>query len=51
MDVVASERATFQAKRDYARARYNYLVNTLQLKLASGTLSMDDLAQINVWLK
>lgn len=51
VDVVASERATFQAKRDYARARYNYLVNTLQLKLASGTLSMDDLAQINVWLK
>ena len=51
VDVVASERATFQAKRDYARARYDYLVNTLQLKLASGTLSTDDLAQINVWLK
>lgn len=51
VDVVASERATYQAKRDYARARYNYLVDTLQLKLASGTLSKDDLAQINVWLK
>lgn len=51
VDVVASERATYQSKRDYARARYNYLINTLQLKLASGTLSTDDLAQINTWLK
>lgn len=51
VDVVASERATYQAKRDYARARYNYLIDTLKLKLAAGTLSKKDMAQVNMWLK
>jgi len=51
VDVVASERVTFQAKRDYARARYDYLLNTLRLKRAAGTLSPDDLSKINNWLE
>lgn len=51
VDVVTAEQATFQAKRDYARARYNYLIDTLQLKLASGALSTDDLSQVNMWLQ
>jgi len=51
VDVVASERATYQAKRDYARARYNYLIDTLRLKLAAGILSKEDMAQVNMWLK
>jgi outer membrane protein len=51
VDVVAAERATLQAKRDYARARYDYLLNILKLKLAAGTLSPDDLRQINSWLE
>lgn len=50
VDVVAAERATLQARRDYARARYDYLLNTLRLKQAAGTLSDQDLSHINGWL-
>ena len=51
VDVVASERATLEAKRDYARARYNYIGDSLRLKQAAGTLSPDDVDKINNWLK
>lgn len=50
VDVVTSERTTFEARRNYARARYNYIVDTLRLKRASGLLSQEDLVQINMWL-
>ena len=50
VDVVAAERATSQARRDYARARYDYLLDTLRLKQASGSLSAQDLSQVNRWL-
>jgi len=50
VDVVVSERATLQAKRDYARARYDYILNTIRLKKAAGTLSPEDLRLINSWL-
>ena len=51
VDVVAFERATLEAKRNHARARYNYLLNTLRLKQAAGTLTPEDLKHISVWLK
>jgi len=50
VDVVQSERATFQARRDLSRARYDYIVNTLNLKKAAGILTIDDIEQINQWL-
>ena len=50
VDVVAAERATSEARRDYARARYDYLLDTLRLRQASGSLSADDLSQVNRWL-
>jgi len=50
VDLVASERATLDAKRNHARARYNYLLDSLRLKKAAGTLNPDDLKQISVWL-
>ena len=50
VDVVASERATLDAKRNHARARYDYLLNSLRLKQAAGTLNPDDLKQISAWL-
>ena len=50
VDVVAAERATSQARRDYARARYDYLLDTLRLKQASGSLSVENLSQVNRWL-
>lgn len=50
VDVVASQRVLLQAKRDYARARYDYILNTLRLKQAAGTLTPEDLHGINTWL-
>ena len=50
VDVVDAERVLFQAKRDYARARYDYILETLRLKEATGRLSPDDLATANSWL-
>jgi len=50
VDVVASQRTTLNAKRQHARARYNYLLDSLRLKQAAGTLSPDDLKQISAWL-
>lgn len=50
VDVLNSQRERYRASRDYARARYNYFLQTLQLKYAAGTLSQNDLFQINNWL-
>lgn len=50
VDVLLALQETFRAKRDYSRARYDYILNTLNLKQAVGTLSIDDLVQIDGWL-
>lgn len=50
VDVVAAERTTLNAKRNHSRARYDYLLDSLRLKQAAGTLSPDDLKQISAWL-
>lgn len=47
VDVLLSLRETFSAKRDYATARYDFLLNTLKLKQATGILSEADLAAIS----
>lgn len=51
VDVVDAERTLAEAKRDLARARYDYIVNILRLKRAAGTLSPNDLRIVNVWLQ
>ncbi|MGI9228917.1 MAG: TolC family outer membrane protein [Gammaproteobacteria bacterium] len=51
VDVVAAERDTFEARRDLARARYDYLLDSMRLKQASGTLAGDDIGHINTWLE
>jgi outer membrane protein len=38
------------ALRDFANARYDYVVNSLQLKQSAGTLNPQDLADLNNWL-
>ncbi|TAJ93527.1 MAG: type I secretion protein TolC [Gammaproteobacteria bacterium] len=50
VDVVTAQRATSQARREYARARYDYLLDTLRLKRAAGIISSEDLARVNQWL-
>lgn len=50
VEVLTEQRNLFRAKRDYAQARYNYIVNSLSLKQAASTLQTEDLALVNAWL-
>jgi len=51
VDVLLSLRETFRAQRDYSVARYDYLLNSLRLKQATGLLNVQDLQQINAVLQ
>ncbi|MDH5358197.1 MAG: TolC family outer membrane protein [Gammaproteobacteria bacterium] len=51
VDVLNVRSELFRARRDYAQARYGYILNTLRLKQAAGTVSANDLMQINQWLE
>ena len=47
LQVLDAERDLYAAKRDSAKARYEFLLNRLRLKQAAGTLSDADLLAIN----
>ena len=47
VDVLLSLRETFSSKRDYTKARYDFLLNTLKLKQATGTLSENDIVALS----
>ncbi len=47
VDVLNAQQQLFSAKRDLLQARYNYLVNIIRLKSASGLVSEADLQEIN----
>lgn len=51
VDVLQSQRDLFDARRNYAKARYDYMVSSLRLKQAAGVLEVADVANINRWLK
>ncbi len=51
VDVLVSQRELFRAKRDYARSRYDYILNTFRLKQAAGSLAQADISAINKWFK
>jgi outer membrane protein len=40
----------FEAQTNYARSRYDYILNLIELKVAAGTLTRADLDSINAWL-
>jgi len=50
VDVLDAQRELLRARRDHARSRYDYLLNTLRLKQAAGILEEADLAQVNALL-
>lgn len=50
VEVLDAERNYYVALRDYANARYDYIINTLSLKQSAGTLSPQDLIDLNNWL-
>lgn len=51
VDVLNSTRNLFDARRNLAGARYNFIVAIVSLKQASGTLTQSDLMDINKVLK
>ena len=50
VDVLNAQSDLYSAQKDYTKAEYEYLLDTLTLKEEAGTLSANDLAQINSWL-
>jgi outer membrane protein len=50
VDVLDARRRLFEAQRDYARSRYDYLINLVRLKSAAGVLAPQDLSAINGFL-
>ncbi|AZL85777.1 outer membrane channel protein TolC [Aliivibrio salmonicida] len=51
VDVLDSTRRLYDANRNLANARYDYILSVLQLKQAVGTLSEQDIIDINMGLK
>ena len=47
LDVLNTQQNVFQRRRDLAQAFFNYLLGVLRLKSAVGTLSIDDLQDVN----
>ena len=51
VDVLDSQFALFRAVTLFYQARYDYLMNVLRLKQAAGSLQIQDLEEIDKWLK
>lgn len=51
VDVVQTQRNLSDARRNYTRSRYDYILSTLQLKAAAGLLDVKDIEQVNGWLR
>ncbi|MFM9971582.1 MAG: TolC family outer membrane protein [Burkholderiales bacterium] len=51
LQVLDAQRELFLVRRDYAQARYDYLLNTLKLKQVAGMLSEQDLGAIHAALE
>lgn len=47
LDVLNNQRTLFNAQREYALSRYNFLQNRLLLEQAAGTLEIDDVQDVN----
>jgi outer membrane protein len=50
IDVLLAQRTVFQAKRNVASARYDYILSMMRLKQVAGQLSPEDIFEINNWL-
>lgn len=50
IDVLNAEAQLFSTRRDLSKARYDTIMNGMRLKASTGTLSEDDVVQINTLL-
>jgi outer membrane protein len=51
VDVLLVQGRQFEAERNYARSRYDYLLVLLQLQRAAGSLKREDVWKMNEWLE
>ena len=51
VDVLASRRLWIQARTDYSRSRYDYMVNMVKLQQAAGILTEQSLGKLNALLR
>lgn len=50
VDVLTAQQSLFQARFQYASARYQYIRDTLQLKQAAGSLNPEDIYSLNKYI-
>jgi outer membrane protein len=50
VDVLLAQRTVFQAKRNFASARYDYILSMMRLKQLAGQLSPEDVFELSDWL-
>ena len=50
VEVLNAQGNLYSAQRDYANARYDYILNLLNLKFYAGTLNEGDITALNAWL-
>ena len=50
VDVLNAQSDLLNAKRNYSNARYDYIIESLKLKQAAGTLGETDVHALNNWL-
>ncbi len=50
IDIVDAQSVLSQAKQDHAKAKYQYIMQSLKLKRVTGVLGMKDIDYVNSWL-
>jgi outer membrane protein len=51
VEVLDSQQLVYQARSNYSKSRYDYILETLLLKQSAGTLTEADVDSINHWLQ
>ena len=51
VDVLDARKNLAQAQTNYARSRYDYILNVIKLKSAAGNLDRASLEEVNGWLE
>ncbi|MEE9570604.1 MAG: TolC family protein, partial [Gammaproteobacteria bacterium] len=51
VDVLVSQNTLVRSRTNFARSRYDYMLNVLRLQQAAGSLSADSLDVVNDWLE
>jgi outer membrane protein len=50
VEVLQVSKVKYDSQRDYAISRYDYILHSLRLKQAAGTLNENDIRELNQWL-